>query len=301
MEFIKQHRLLSIILGGIILIILAFVILFTVLSFTTETVTEPITFQEKYTQIEGKINNLVVEEPVREGFKVDLMSYTDKVKQDYDMSVDDKDKFMTFARTVDKESVQSKMHVLAFYGKVKKQYDGDVANNFFTPDSKAAVDKLFEDYNAAFRENRYQEAYNLLDTISGHLSVKINEKGEVVQAQPQPQPAAEAQAAPGQDPNNPNNPAPTSNATGRAYHPEAKAGDQITDPINGNPGVVADNGIEVYKLPNEITYSYMTKEDFVQMCIEDGMPERLARQMADAMANEQGLITIGVDEDGTYH
>ena len=298
MEFIKQHRLLSIIMGGIILIILAFIVLFTVLSFTTETVTEPITFQEKYTQIEGKINNLVVEDSVREGFKVDLMSYTDKVKQEYDMSVDDKDKFMTFARTIDKESIQSKMHVLAFYGRVKKQYDEDVANNFFTPESKAAIDKLFDEYNMALRDNKYREAYSFLDTISGHLSVKINEKGEVVQAQPQV--AAEAQTAPGQDPNNPNNPAPTSNATGRAYHPEAKAGDQIVDPINGNTGVVANNGIEVYKLPNEITYSYMTKDEFVQMCIEDGMPERLARQMADAMANEQGLITIGVDEDGTY-
>ena len=51
MEFIKKHRLLSIIVGGIIIIILAFIILFTVLSFTTETVTEPITFQEKYIQI----------------------------------------------------------------------------------------------------------------------------------------------------------------------------------------------------------------------------------------------------------
>ena len=298
MEFIKQHRLLSIIVGGVILIIIAFIILFTVLSFTTETVTEPITFQEKYTQIEGKINNLVVEESVREGFKVDLKTYTDKVNQDYDMSVDDKDKFMTFARTIDNESVQSKMHVLAFYGKVKKQYDEDVANNFFTPESKAEIDTLFGEYNTAFRENRYQDAYNLVDTISGHLSVRINEKGEVVQAQLQQ--ATEAQAA-AQDANNPNNPAATSNATGRAYHPEAKAGDQITDPINGNPGVVANNGIEVYRLPNEITYSYMTKEDFIQMCIEDGMPERLARQMADAMANEQGLITIGVDDDGTYH
>ena len=132
MEFIKQHRLMSIIVGGVILIILAFVVLFTILSFTTATETEPITFQEKYTQIEGKINNLVVEEPVREGFKVDLLTYTDKVKQDYDMSVDDKDKFMTFARTIDKESVQSKMHVLAFYGKVKKQFDTDVANIFLT-------------------------------------------------------------------------------------------------------------------------------------------------------------------------
>ena len=299
MEFIKQHRLMSIIVGGVILIILAFVVLFTILSFTTATETEPITFQEKYTQIEGKINNLVVEEPVREGFKVDLLTYTDKVKQDYDMSVDDKDKFMTFARTIDKESVQSKMHVLAFYGKVKKQFDTDVANNFFNEEAKSGVNRLFDEYNTLLKEEKYQEAYRKLDEISGRLSVKINEKGEVVQTQPQPTP--EAAPAAGQDPNNPNNPATTSNATGRAYHPEAKAGDQITDPINGNTGVVADNGIEVYKLPNEITYSYMTKEEFVQMCIEDGMPERLARQMADAMANEQGLITIGVDEDGTYH
>ena len=298
MEFIKQHRLMSIIVGGVILIILAFVVLFTILSFTTATETEPITFQEKYTQIEGKINNLVVEEPVREGFKVDLLTYTDKVKQDYDMSVDDKDKFMTFARTIDKESVQSKMHVLAFYGKVKKQFDTDVANNFFNEEAKSGVNRLFDEYNTLLKEEKYQEAYRKLDEISGRLSVKINEKGEVVQTQPQPTP--EAAPAAGQDPNNPNNPATTSNATGRAYHPEAKAGEQITDPINGNTGVVADNGIEVYKLPNEITYSYMTKEEFVQMCIEDGMPERLARQMADAMANEQGLITIGVDEDGTY-
>ena len=38
----------------------------------------------------------------------------------------------------------------------------------------------------------------------------------------------------------------------------------------------------------------------IQMCIDDGMSEMIAREMANAMANAQGLITIGVDDDGRY-
>ena len=64
--------------------------------------------------------------------------------------------------------------------------------------------------------------------------------------------------------------------------------------------MVAQNGIEVYRLPNDTTYSYLTKEEFIEMNIRQGMPEALVRQMADALANAQGLITIGVEDDGTY-
>ena len=74
----------------------------------------------------------------------------------------------------------------------------------------------------------------------------------------------------------------------------------MVDPNNGNTGVVASNGIEVYKLPNESTYSYITKEEFVAMLVRSGTKESLARVWADQMANAQGLITIGVDDDGTY-
>ena len=64
--------------------------------------------------------------------------------------------------------------------------------------------------------------------------------------------------------------------------------------------MVAQNGIEVYRLPNDTTYTYLTKEEFIAMNVRIGMPESLARQMADAMANAQGLITVAVEDDGTY-
>ncbi len=301
MEYIKNHKTLSIIIGVGIVLVIGLVIFFVVVAKNNEVVVKPITFQEKYAETENKINNLVATDAEREGYKADLATYSDKVKQDYNMTLDDKDAFLTFTRKIDKAYVDSKMHVLAFYGKVKEQYDKDVANNYFRDEIKASMDTLFNEYNTYLREGKYQDAYNKLDEISKHLSTRVNENGVVNEqeqaAQAQAQAQTQAQAANGQQPVDPQ---AAANVKGRAYHPEATAGQQISDPINGNPGVVAQNGIEVYRLPNDTTYSYLTKEEFIEMNIRQGMPEALVRQMADALANAQGLITIGVEDDGTY-
>ena len=298
MEYIKKHKVATILICIGAVIVITLVIMFSVLAKTNEVVIDAITFQEKYGDAENKINNIVTTNAVRDGYRTDLMGYTDKTKIDYNMTIDDKDAFMTVVRKVDKEYLSSKMHVLSFYGKVKKQFDTDAANNFFTPEVKSSLDNLFVEYNLAYKDGRYQEAYNKLDEISKRLSVRITEEGIVTEeTQPTPQPQAQqadnqAQAA--------QQPTENTGAAGKGYHPEAKAGDTVVDPNNGNTGVVADNGIEVYTLPNETTYSYITKEEFVAMLVRSGTREALARIWAEQMANEQGLITIGVDDDGSY-
>lgn len=301
MEYIRNHKALSIVVGVGIVIVIGLAIFFTIVAKSNEVVVEPLTFQEKYAETEKKIDNLIATSAEREGYKADLMTYTDKVKQDYNMTLEDKDAFISFTRKIDKIYLDSKMHVLAFYGKVKEQYDKDVNDNYFRDDIKANIDTLFNEYNILLREGKYQDAYNKLDEISKHLSVRVNENGVVNEqeqaAQAQAEAMAQAQAANGQQPLDPQ---AVANVRGRAYHPEATAGQQITDPINGNPGIVANNGIEVYRLPNDTTYSYLTKEEFIEMNVRQGMPEFLVRQMADALANAQGLITIGVEDDGTY-
>lgn len=299
MEYIKNHKTLSIIVGVGIVIVIGLVIFFTIVAKSNEVVVEPLTFQEKYAETEKKIDNLIATSAEREGYKADLMAYTDKVKQDYNMTLEEKDTFISFTRKIDNAYLESKMHVLAFYGKVKEQFDKDVENNYFRDEIKADMDTLFNEYNLSLREGKYQDAYNKLDEISKHLSVRVNENGVVNEQEQvaQAQAMAQEQAANGQQPLDPQ---AAANVKGRAYHPEATAGQQISDPVNGNPGVVANNGIEVYKLPNDTTYSYLTKEEFIEMNVRQGMPEFLVRQMADALANAQGLITIGVEDDGTY-
>ncbi len=297
MEYIKSHKIPIIIISIIVVLIAGFSVFFMVLAKNNEVVTDAVTFQEKYGDCENKVTNLVTTNSVREGYRTDLSKFTDKVKQDYNMTIDDKDAFITLARRIDADSLQSKMHVVSFYGKVKKQFDTDVANNFFKPEVKAGIEVLFAEYATAFKEGKYQEAYNKLDEISKQLSVRITEEGVQTEETAQPVQAASPAA---QEANPDAQAQPTSNATGRGYHPEAKAGDTVVDPNNGNVGVVANNGIEVYTLPNETTYSYITKEEFVAMLVRSGTREALARIWADQMANAQGLITIGVDDDGTY-
>ena len=297
MEYIKNHKALSIVIGVGIVLVIGFAIFFTIAAKNNEVVVEPLTFQEKYAETENKIKNLIATDAEREGYKADLMTYSDKVKQEYNMTLEEKDAFITFTRKIDKVYLESKAHVLTFHGKVKEQYDKDVANNYFRDEIKANIDTLFNEYNLYFREGKYQDAYNKLDEISKHLSVRVNENGVVNEQATQVQAQAQAQAANGQQPLDPQ---AAANVKGRAYHPEATAGQQISDPINGNPGVVAQNGIEVYRLPNDTTYTYLTKEEFIAMNVRIGMPESLARQMADAMANAQGLITVAAEDDGTY-
>ncbi|MCR4610666.1 MAG: hypothetical protein K5644_02090 [Lachnospiraceae bacterium] len=303
MEYIKKHKVPAIIIAAVVVIVVAAIIFFTVMAKSNEVVTNPITFQEKYADAENKINNIITTSAKREGYKTDLMAYTDKVKQDYNMTVEDKDAFLTLTRKIDDEYIKSKMHVLSFYGKVKKQYELDVMNGYFKDDVKAKIDALFVEYNTIYKEGKYLEAYNKLDEISKHLSVRITEDGVEVDAQ---QAAAAAPVAETQQNTDTQQQQPqteqqtTSNATGKGYHPEATAGQEVVDPNNGNVGVVADNGIEVYKLPNESTYSYITKEEFIAMLVRTGTREELAKIWADQMANEQGLITIGVDDDGSY-
>ncbi len=298
MEYIKSHKISIIIILIVVLLVASLSIFFMVLAKNNEVITDAITFQEKYGDCENKVTNLVTTNSVREGYRTELSKYTDKVKQDYNMTIDDKDAFITLARKIDADSLSSKMHVVSFYGKVKKQFDTDVANNYFTPEVKARLDSLFTEYATAFKEGKYQEAYNILDEISKQLSVRVTEEG--IQTEASAQTAQAATPAPQENPNPEATPQTTSNATGRGYHPEAKAGDTVVDPNNGNVGVVANNGIEVYTLPNETTYSYITKDEFVAMLVRSGTREALARIWADQMANAQGLITIGVDDDGTY-
>lgn len=299
MSFIKKHKGAIIVILVLAVLVVALLVFFSVLAKKNEVVTNTITFPEKYADAENKINNIVVSNTTRDNYKNDLSTYTDKVKQDYNMTVDDKDAFMTFARKVDAEDLKSKMHCLSFYGKVKKQYDADLAANYFTEDVKNNINTWFSEYTVAFKEKKWQEAYNKLDEISKHLSVRITEEGvetnETAQSNPAPAPQ-ETQSVTEVAANVSETPV----SNGKGYHPEAKTGDVVVDPNNGNTGVVASNGIEVYKLPNESTYSYITKEEFVAMLVRSGTKEALARVWADQMANAQGLITIGVDDDGTY-
>lgn len=298
-NLVKVYKIPIIVISVLIVIVIVLLIFFTVVASNNEVVTNPITFQEKYVSSENKINNLVTTNSNREGLRSELGQYADKVKQDYNMTVDDRDSFMTVTRKIDNEYLSSKMHVLSFYGKVKQQFDLDVAANYFTPEVKTTIDTLFVEYSAMFKEGKYQEAYNRLDDISKKLSVRVTEEGiqveEPAPAQPAPDQAQQQAANAGGE-----QPVTTSNETGKGYHPEAKAGTTVVDPNNGNTGVVADNGIEVYRLPNETTYSYITKEEFVAMLVRSGTRESLARVWADQMANADGLITIGVDDDGTY-
>ena len=46
---------------------------------------------------------------------------------------------------------------------------------------------------------------------------------------------------------------------------------------------------------------FLVKDRFFVSSIFNSLSAALFIFVADAMANEQGLITIGVDEDGTYH
>lgn len=296
MGFIKEHKVQVSIFGGLVVIVVALAILFTSLANRTAVINDPVTFQEKYADCDNKINNIIATNALREGYRTDLSRYQDKVSKDYNMTLDDKDAFLTFARKIDDESLKSKSHVLSFYGKVKKQFDLDVAANFFTPEVRNQIDTLFAEYNTAYKDSKYQESYDKLDEISKRLSVRITEEGVVIE-EPQQEAAQETKE---ETPATNETAASTPVSNGRGYHPEATVGQEVVDPNNGNVGVVAQNGIEVYTLPNESTYSYITKEEFIAMLVRSGTREALARQWAEQMANEQGLITIGVDDDGTY-
>lgn len=294
---LKNYKFPIIVVSSLLALIIVLIIFFSVMARANAVEFNAITFQAKYTDAENKIENIVATSAVREGYKTDLLQYTDKVKQDYDMSLEDKNAFLTFVRKIDAENLKSKMRVLSYYGKVKTQFDTDVANNYFTMEVKSSIDSLFNEYSTAFNNEKYQEAYNKLSEISGKLSVRVTEDGveeeEVVETIETP--AEETQTTENTTANT-----STEVSSGKGYHPEAKTGDVVVDPNNGNTGVVAPNGIEVYTLPNETTYSYITIDEFVAMMVRSGTPEAMARRWAQEMANEKGLITIGVDDDGSY-
>lgn len=295
-SYTKVHKILTIfgiVLGVVFIVVMVY---FIIVANSSSGSYDAVTFEEKYQKAENEINNSINTPEELEGFTKELHKYTDKVKNENELSIDEKDQFLTFSRKVEKKYQDSKIRVIAFYGIIKKQYDEDIKNGYLTGDTKEHVDALFIEYRNCLKEGHYKEAFSKLNSISNNLSVIITEDGarHARTAEEEAKRTAELEAQ--------RKALERLNTTGKAYHTDAHPGDVVVDPNNGNSGVVADNGIEVYKQTNGVTYSYLTKDQFIAMMIEQDprQGKQMAEMMYAMMANEQGLVPIGVEENGAY-
>ncbi len=279
----------------VVVVIIAIVIAFVVIGkITSPEPPKAITFQEKYTITEFRLENSVTTTEEYQGFKTELDGYSGMIKDSAKMSVDDKEKFIEFTRNIDNKYTSSKARTLAYHGLVKKQYDEDLANNIFTDTTKAHIEALFIEYDSLYKEGKYKEAFGKMESVSNELSVGITEDGVKHERTPQEKAAIEEKKAAEAKAEM------LASVRGTAYHTDAKYNEEVSDPNNGNKGRVVENGTEVYDQGNGATYTYISKDKFIEMMTRNGTSEELARQWADMMANGAGLIPIGAEEDGTY-
>lgn len=282
---------------GIIVVVLLLAIIVAIVVIGKNKLPEPpkgVTFQEKYTITEFRLENSITTTEEYQGFKTELDGYSAMIKDSAKMSVDDKEKFIEFTRNIDNKYKSSKARAIAYHGLVKKQYNEDLANNIFTETTKAHIEALFVEYDSLYKEGKYKEAFGKVESVSNELSVGITEDGVKHERTPQEKAAIEEKKAAEAKAEM------LANVRGTAYHTDAKYNEEVSDPNNGNKGRVVENGTEVYDQGNGATYTYITKEQFIEMMTRNGTSEEMARMMAELLPARDGLVPIGAEEDGRY-